>query len=34
MALTTELYLKLTGNLTGTADLVTPSAAPTICNCP
>jgi len=32
MALTTELYLKLTGNLTGTADLVTPSAALLLAN--
>lgn len=32
MALTSELYLKLTGTLTGTADLVTPSAALLLAN--
>lgn len=32
MALTTELYLKLTANLTGTADLVTPSALLSLAN--
>jgi len=32
MALSTELYLKLTATLTGTADLVTPSAPLTLAN--